>query len=82
MLGGRNMNIKEIFDKATSENKSLTYEEFEELAKSSKAKFTDLAEGNYVSKQKYDDDIATRDTQITTLNGTISTRDTDLANLQ
>ena len=76
------MNIKEIFDKATSENKALTFEEFEALAKANKAKFTDLSEGNYVSKQKYDDDIQTRDTQISTLNDTIATRDTDLAELQ
>ena len=45
------MTIKEIFDKATSENKSLTYAEFEALAKQSNAKYVDLAEGNYVGKQ-------------------------------
>jgi hypothetical protein len=82
MLGGRNMTIKEIFDKATSENKSLTYAEFEALAKQSNAKYVDLAEGNYVGKQKYEDDLATKDVQINSLNETISTRDTDLANLQ
>ena len=76
------MNIKEIFEKATSENKSLTYEEFEELAKAGKCKFTDLAEGHYVSKQKYDDDISTRDTQISSLNDTLTSRDTDLASLK
>jgi hypothetical protein len=76
------MNIKEIFDKATSENKSLTYDEFEKLAKEAKAKFTDLSEGKYVDRQKYEDDLATKDTQITSLNETISTRDTDLASLK
>lgn len=76
------MNIKEIFDKATSENKSLTYEEFEALAKAGKAKFTDLSEGKYVDRQKYEDDLAKKDTEITTLNDTIKTRDTDLTSLQ
>lgn len=76
------MNIKEIFEKATSEDKTLTYEQFEELAKAGKAKFADLSEGNYVSKQKYEDDIQTRETQIESLNGTIASRDTDLASLQ
>lgn len=76
------MNIKEIFEKATSENKALTYEEFEALAKQSNAKYVDLAEGNYVGKQKYSDDIAAKDVEIGSLKETIGTRDTDLANLQ
>ena len=76
------MELKEIFDKATSENKSLTYEEFEAIAKESKAKYVDLAEGKYVSKQKFDDDTAKLNTQITTLNDTIATRDADLTSLK
>ena len=76
------MTIKEIFDKATSENKSLTYEEFEALAKAQKANYVDLAEGKYVDRHKYEDDIAKKDTEINTLNETLATRDTDLANLQ
>lgn len=74
------MNIKEIFDKA--ENGTLTYDQFQAMAKEGNAKFTDLSEGNYVSKQKYDDDISVRDTRITTLDDTVKTRDTDLASLQ
>lgn len=76
------MNIKEIFEKATSENKSLTYAEFEALAKEGKAKFTDLSEGRYVDKQKYEDDLASKDVQINGLNETITSRDTDLATLK
>lgn len=76
------MLLKEIFDKATSENKSLTLEEFEAIAKESKAKFTDLSEGRYVDRQKYDDDLAKKDTEITTLNETINTRNTDLEALK
>ena len=72
------MTIKEVFDKA--ENGTLTWEQFQVAMGT--AKFVDLTEGQYVSKQKYDDDVSTRDTQITTLNTTIQTRDQDLANLQ
>ena len=72
------MTIKEVFDKA--ENGTLTWEQFQ--AAMGTAKFVDLTEGHYVSKQKYDDDISNRDTQITTLNTTIQTRDNDLATLQ
>lgn len=72
------MTVKEIFDNA--ENGTLTWEQFQTAMGT--AKFVDLTEGHYVSKQKYDDDISTRDTQITTLNSTIQTRDSDLATLQ
>ena len=74
------MNIKDIFDKA--ENGTLTFEQFETLAKEGNAKFTDLSEGKYVSKSKYDDDIGAKDASITQLNDTITQRDTDLADLQ
>ena len=76
------MLLKEIFDKATSENKSLTLEEFDAIAKENKAKFTDLSEGRYVDRQKYEDDLAKKDTEITTLNETINTRNTDLEALK
>lgn len=74
------MNIREIFEKA--ENGTLTYEAFENAVKETGAKFTDLSEGKYVSKAKYDDDIKAKDTSIEQLNATISQRDTDLADLQ
>lgn len=72
------MTVKELFDKA--ENGTLTWEQFQ--AAMGEAKFVDLSEGHYVSKQKFDDELAKKDTQINTLNGTIQTRDTDLATLQ
>ena len=74
------MNIKDLFKQA--ENGTLTYEQFEALTKEHKAKFVDLAEGNYVDKQKYNDDLSARDTRITTLDNTLKDRNTDLANLQ
>lgn len=81
------MNIKELFEKA--ENGMLTYDQFEAAAKEGGAKFADLSSGNYVSKSKYDSDLKAKDTQmeglnsqITTLNDTITARDTDLAGLK
>ena len=72
------MNLKELFDKA--ENGTLTYEQF--IAAAGNAKFVDLTEGNYVAKQKYTDDLAARDTRISTLDDTLKTRDADLENLR
>lgn len=74
------MDVKTLFDNA--ENGTLTYEQFQEACKVNNANFTDLSEGNYVSKNKYDNEIATKDQQIATLNTTIGTRDTDLATLK
>jgi hypothetical protein len=73
------MTIKEIFEKSTE---PLTLEMFEKLAKESGAKFTDLSEGNYVSKDKHDNELAGRDGQITQLNDTIKQRDKDLKDLK
>ena len=77
------MNIKDLFDKA--ENGTLTYEQFEALVKENGLKFADLSDGKYVSKSKYEADlkavnqqVETLTTQITDLNGTITTRDADL----
>ena len=74
------MLIKELFEKA--ENGVLTYEQFEAAAKAANAKFVDLSGGEYVSKHKYDSDIAAKDSEIGTLNSTITERDTDLGNLK
>lgn len=54
--------IKELFDKA--ENGALTYEQFEQACKGANIKLANLSTGEYVSKQKYDDDISTRDTDL------------------
>lgn len=74
------MNIKELFDRA--ENGMLSYEQFMELAKTENAKFVDLSEGGYVSKNKFESDLEAKAKEIATLTGTISTRDTDLENLK
>ena len=74
------MTIKELFEK--SENGTLTYEQFHALSKEANANFTDLSEGKYVSKNKYDDDLKAKDSAIETLNSTVETRDKDLADLK
>lgn len=74
------MNLKDIFDKA--ENGVLSYEQLTAAITEGKAKFVDLSEGGYVDKQKYTDDLAARDTRITTLDNTLKTRDADLADLR
>lgn len=81
------MTIKELFE--TSEDGTLTFEQFESVMKDKGAKFADLSDGKYVSKSKYEADLKAKDneietvkTEITTLNETISTRDKDLADLQ
>jgi len=74
------MTIKELFDKA--ENSTLTYEQFEKLAKDGGAKFADLSTGAYVSKDKFDNEVTSKDNQINTLNETIKSRDKDLKDLK
>lgn len=74
------MTIKELFDKA--ENGTLTFEQFEALAKEGKAKFADLSEGNYVSISKHNSELEQLNNQVQALNDTIKTRDTDLQGLQ
>ncbi len=72
--------IEEIFKDA--ENGTLTLDQFTDKAKKLNAKFADLSEGGYVSKGKHDDEVSSLNKQIETLNGTISTRDKDLADIK
>lgn len=74
------MNIKELFDKA--ENGTLTYTQFESLAKEANAKFADLGTGEYVSKSKYESELEAKTKEIETLNDTVATRNTDLEALK
>ena len=70
--------LKELFEKA--EGGTLTYEQLVALAP--EAKFVDLSGGDYVSTQKYNDELAKRDTRITSLDETVKARDTDLQTLR
>lgn len=74
------MKLKELFEKA--ENGTLTYEQFEALAKEGKANFADLSEGGYVSKHKYEDELAAKVKEIETLSATLGSRDGDLTELR
>ena len=88
------MTIKELFE--STEDGTLTFEQFEKLAKEKGVKFADLSDGKYVSKSKYESDLKAKDSeieakvaelasineQIENLNGTIATRDTDLEELK
>ena len=71
------MTIKELFG-----TESLNYEAFEALMKEKGAKFVDLSEGNYVSKDKFENEVAGKESQITQLNDTIKSRDKDLKDLR
>lgn len=70
------------FLKALFESGALTWEEFSNAVTAKGYKIADLATGKYVSKSKYDDDLAAKDTAIADLNTQIKTRDTDLEALK
>ena len=72
--------LKELFDKA--EDGLLSYEQFMEAVKENDIKLVDLNEGNYVSKAKFESELEARAKEIEALNGTVSTRDTDLEALK
>lgn len=61
---------------------SLTYDQFVQAANGAGVKLADLSSGGYVSKSKYDTDLASKDGQIQTLNAAISQRDSDLADVR
>lgn len=69
--------LKELFGE-----EALTFDQLKTKVSERGFKVADLSTGNYVAKKKYEDDIQTRDTQISDLTGQISTRDTDLKNLK
>lgn len=72
--------LKAFFDGV--EDGKLTYEELAQAVEAEGMKLVDLSEGGYVSKQKYQDELDAKTKEIETLNETITTRDTDLADLQ
>lgn len=71
--------LKELFD---TEDGRLSYEQFAEALKSNDIKLVDLNEGNYVSKAKFESELEAKTKEIEALNGTVSTRDTDLEALK
>ncbi|MCH5210433.1 MAG: phage scaffolding protein [Oscillospiraceae bacterium] len=61
---------------------ALTFEQFTKAVEDKGLKIADLSAGEYVSKQKHEDELQAKDEQINTLNGNIKTRDGDIADLQ
>ena len=72
--------LKELFDEA--EDGKLTFDEFCGAVKESGIKLANLSDGGYVSKQKYEDELQAAKNEVATLNETLSSRDTDLSDLQ
>lgn len=69
--------LKELFNDG-----QLDYDTFSSKVSEKGFKLADLSKGDYVSKNKYTDDLANKDNQINTLNGQINQRNTDLENLK
>jgi hypothetical protein len=69
--------LKELFGE-----EALTFEQLQTKVTEKGWKLADLSTGNYVAKKKYEDDVTSRDTQITELKGQITTRDKDLSALK
>ena len=61
---------------------ALTFEQIVEKAKAAKINAVNLADGGYVSKDKFDDKVTALTQQVTDLQGQITQRDTDMADLQ
>ena len=70
------------FLKVLFENGAITWDQFVSGVTAQGFKIADLSTGNYVSKQKYDNEIAAKDNTIKDLNGQITTRDNDITKLQ
>ena len=72
--------LKALFDAA--ENGMLTYDAFETACDKAGIKPVNLASGDYVSKNKYSDDLKAKETTIEGLNTTIKDREGDITTLQ
>lgn len=71
------MDLKELFGE-----EALTYEQLSAKLTENGMKLADLSTGNYVSKRKFDDELAARDTSIEDLKGQLKTRDDDIKGLK
>lgn len=67
--------------KALFADGALTYDEFLAKVQEQKINLANIAEGGYVSKNKYDDKMASLTQQINDLQGQVTQRDTDLASI-
>ena len=69
------------FLKALFEIEALTYEQFTAKLKEAGLKVVNIADGSYISRNKFDDTVNGLKNQVTDLQGQITQRDTDLAGL-
>ena len=69
------------FLKALFESGALTYEQFTAKVKEAGFKVVNIADGSYISRNKFDDTVNGLKSQVTDLQGQITQRDTDLAGL-
>lgn len=72
--------LKSLFEKA--ENGTMNFEQLQSACKEANIKLANLANGEYVAKQKYDDDISAKAETIKTLEGTIKSRDSDIKTIK
>ena len=72
--------LKSLFEKA--ENGTMNFEQLQSACKEANIKLANLANGEYVAKQKYDDDISSKAETIKTLEGTIKSRDSDIKTIR
>lgn len=72
--------LKSLFENA--ENGTMNFEQLQSACKEANIKLANLANGEYVAKQKYDDDISAKAETIKTLEGTIKSRDSDIKTIR
>ena len=76
------MKLTEVLDKAKDENGIVTVDSINKVIEENKAKFVDLSEDGYVSKNKYTTDLKAKADEIDTLNTNLASRDSDLEKLK
>lgn len=69
--------LKEIFNNGT-----LSFEDFEKACKGKGFNLVDLSKGDYISKNKYNDDIQAKESTIGELTDTIKTREKDIKDIK
>jgi hypothetical protein len=82
LLGGHKIMALEFIKSLFKDNEALTYEDLEKAATEAKINGVNIADGSYVSRDKFNDKVGALTQQVTDLTGQITQRDTDLSTLQ
>lgn len=72
--------LKDLFTSAS--DGKLSFDEFKAACENGKIKLANLSTGDYVSKQKYSDELSVRDNRINSLEATLNDRTNDLATVK